>query len=415
MGADQSWWRLSGALRRFVADLLAAELTKQRHAAVPPPSTWSESLAFDADLGVDSLELLALGAALTQALRLHASGVEDYLLTSRTLGGWLEVAAAGLDIQSESLTFRTSGSTAVAKACEHVVADLLQEVDFVASLIAPRARVLLAVPSHHIYGFIFGVLLPARLGVSGANVVDLRSHSPAWLSGNARAGDLVIGHPEYWRAVVRCGRALQPNVLGVTSTAPCPEDVAHGVLSLGVARLLQVYGASESGGVGWRDQPSEPYTLMPHWELSDDGERLVRTRSDGSQLALDAPDHLRITGQRLVVVGGRRDGSVQVGGTNVFPARVREALCRHPGVADAAVRLMAPHEGTRLKAFVVPRSAAVDALALEAELRDWIDAFLEVPARPKAIAIGAALPRNATGKLMDWPCSSQCNASVAEG
>jgi long-chain acyl-CoA synthetase len=404
MAPAHRWWRDPGALRRFVADLLTGDLARQRHGSVPAPSTWTDALDFTSDLGVDSLELLGLGTALNEALQLHASGVEDYLLTRRTLGDWLEICTAGLELRSDRMTFRTSGSTGAALACQQDTADLLQEVEVLAGLFVRRKRVLLAVPSHHIYGFIFGVLLPWRLGVAETNVVDLRPHTPGWLAAHARPGDLVVAHPGYWDAVARCGAPLAAGAIGVTSTAPCPDHVAHALQSLGLERLVQVYGASELAGVGWRDEPGAPYQLMPHWQLVDDGARLLRTQADGRQVRREAPDHLRPAGPGLVTVGERRDGAVQVGGTNVFPARVRDVLRRHPAVADVAVRLMAPNEGTRLKAFVVPRSVETDELALKMELSEWIVSALDVPERPKAITVGAALPRSASGKPADWPC-----------
>jgi hypothetical protein len=71
------------------------------------------------------------------------------------------------------------------------------------------------------------------------------------------------------------------------------------------------------------------------------------------------------------VPNGRIDQAVQVGGTNVFPAYVAEVLAMHPGVAQCAVRLMRPDEGTRLKAFVVAAEGCAPA-PLRAELASWL-------------------------------------------
>jgi acyl-coenzyme A synthetase/AMP-(fatty) acid ligase len=101
-------------------------------------------------------------------------------------------------------------------------------------------------------------------------------------------------------------------------------------------------------------------------------------------------------------VRGRRDEAVQVGGINVFPARVRKVLLEHPGVADAGVRLMTPEEGARLKAFVVA-APGVDCEALRTELERWVVNRLTVAERPKSLVFGARLPVNEQGKLADWP------------
>ncbi len=397
------WWEPRAALRRFVADLLADELARHRRASLPHVQLWSDALRLDADLGVDSLELVTVATALAEALHLHASGIEDYLLARRTLGEWVDIARTGLERFSETLTFRTSGSTGTPKPCLHPLAGLHQETRHLATLFAGRRRVLAAVPAHHIYGFLFTVLLPRELGVPADAVQDLRGSTPAWLARGAQPGDLVIGHPEFWRAVARTVPALPPDVVGVTSTAPCPDEVARQLRDARLARLVQVYGASETAGIGARQSHEEAYELFPHWRFDGANPHwLLRTLPEGGEQAAALPDALIPAGERHFRVGARHDDAVQVGGINVFPARVREVLRRHPAVEDAAVRLMRPEEGTRLKAFVVAKGAQGASPALLAELQRWVDRELTTPERPKAIRLGEALPLTPSGKLADW-------------
>ncbi len=397
------WWQPRPALRRFVSDLVEDELVRQRRSAIARPRPWTDDLAFQQDLGVDSLELLALATALAEALHLHESGIEDYLLARRTLGDWVDIAHAGLDRFSGQLTFRTSGSSGVPKACPHPLAGLLQESSQHARQFAGRRRILSAVASHHIYGFLFNLLLPPALGLDADAVLDIRGSSPAWLARGARAGDLVIGHPAFWQAVGRTLPRLPPDVIGVTSTAPCPDAVSAAVEAAGLVRLVHIYGSSETAGIGWRDSRHEPYRLFDHWSFPAGGaDGLLRRMPDGSQQAVACQDRLDPVGQDRFRVGGRHDDAVQVGGINVFPARVAAVLCRHPQVAQAAVRLMRPDEGSRLKAFVVPRTEVADATVFLADLTRWIDSQLAVPERPKAIRLGARLPVSASGKSADW-------------
>jgi long-chain acyl-CoA synthetase len=385
------WWQAPGALHRFVSDLVADELVRQRRGALPTPLPWSPALRLDADLGVDSLELMGLATSLAEALHLHESGIEDYLLARRTVGEWVEIAHAGLAQFDERLTFRTSGSSGVPKPCVHAMATLRQETAHLAWLFPGRRRILSAVPAHHIYGFLFTVLLPQDLHLGDAAVIDIRGSTPAWLARGAHPGDLVVGHPDFWQAVGRTVPTLPSDVVGVTSTAPCPDHVSEAVQASGLARLVHVYGASETAGIAARDAHRAPYELFPYWRLEGQG-ALVR----------QLQDRLEPESERFFRVAGRRDEAVQVGGINVFPARVREVLCRHPGVADAAVRLMTPEEGTRLKAFVVPKEGVLADDELLVRLRTWIDQELSVAERPKAIRFGEKLVAGGTGKLADW-------------
>jgi acyl-coenzyme A synthetase/AMP-(fatty) acid ligase len=123
-------------------------------------------------------------------------------------------------------------------------------------------------------------------------------------------------------------------------------------------------------------------------------------------------DHLDWLDARLFTVGGRTDAAVQEGGVNLFPSQVRLCLCDHPAVADAAVRLMAPNEGDRLKAFVVPHPRTTSGRqALYAELDAWVRTRLPAPARPRAIEFGPALPADNLGKACDWSIGERFSAS----
>lgn len=400
---EAPWWQPRPLLRRFVGDLIAHELSCQRRAGIARPRPWPDDLSLDQDLGVDSLERLGLASALAEALHLHESGIEDMLLARRTLGEWVDIAEAGLARFSARLTFRTSGSSGAPKSCSHPLASLLQETSEHAALFAGRRRVLSAVASHHIYGFLFNVLLPRAIGVAPDQLIDLRASTPTWLARNAQPGDLVVGHPEFWLALARTVPQLPPDVVGVTSTAPCPDAVSQAVEVAGIARLVHVYGSSETAGIGWRASWRDPYRLFSHWSLTDgDAAGLLRELPDGTQAHVACQDRLERVGPDSFRVGARHDDAVQVGGINVFPSRVAAVLCRHPMVDQAAVRLMRPDEGTRLKAYVVPKEHVADQSVMLAELRRWIDAQLAAPERPKAIRFGDRLPVSESGKAADW-------------
>ncbi|MEW7847108.1 AMP-binding protein [Massilia aurea] len=391
------WWRDGPGLQRVVADLLAWELAALRPGRQIQAPSWPSSLDLRHDLAADSLELMGLATALATQLHLQQA-LEAPLLVRTRLADWLDAARTGLDADGSALTFRTSGSSGAPKPCTHPLAWLWQEVEALATLLPGRRRVVSLVPSHHIYGFLFTVLLPRRLGI--ATVCDLRGHAPATLAAHLQSGDLVIGHPDLWRAFGQGAGLLPPDVVGVTSTAPCPLDVAHAVLARGLARLLQVYGSSETAGVGWRDDPSGDYTLLPYWAHDEQSDGLVRQCPDGTRQSSALQDRLRWRDERHFLPDGRIDQAVQVGGVNVFPGYVAEVLRLHPAVLDASVRRMRPDEGGRLKAFIVPRDGA--AADLQAALHDWLRERLSAAECPAAYTFGPRLPRGASGKLTDW-------------
>lgn len=403
----QPWYRRPGALARFVADLVVDEATHLRPgAAALPAGPWPLHTPLGEDgLGLDSLERMAVAAALSDALHLHESGAEDLLATHATFGDWLQVTERALEHFGARLTFRTSGSSGQPKPCIHTLADLLQETRFLAKLFTgvphePRRRVLAAVPAHHIYGFLFTVLLPAELG--HLPVQDVRRIPVNNLPQRLSAGDLLVSHPMHWALLVRHASVLPAGVVGTTSTAPCPEATAQALAQLGLQRLVQVYGSSETAGIAWRDEPASAYELMPHWTRSGGhAHELLRLSSHAAPRTFALQDSLEWRSQRHFSVTGRLDHAVQVGGINVFPFRVRDVLLQHPDVEDASVRPMTVHDSTRLKAFVVPKPGA-DTVGLIQRLETWLTPRLSAAERPRSFAMGAELPRNAQGKLVDW-------------
>jgi long-chain acyl-CoA synthetase len=86
------------------------------------------------------------------------------------------------------------------------------------------------------------------------------------------------------------------------------------------------------------------------------------------------------------------------GGENVFPAEVENALHSHPAVGDVAV-IGVPDErwGETIKAVVV---AAPGAEVVEADLIAFARERLAHYKCPTSVDVVAALPRNATGKIL---------------
>lgn len=407
---ESHWWSHRLTLLRVLSDLLAGELALMRPGTARRPPPWPPELDLMADLGADSLELLGLATAMEQVLGIGCIG-EERVLANPRLGAWLEAAASGLEQGGGTIAFRTSGSSGAPKACSHALADLWQESGALAALFADTRRIVSLVPSHHIYGFLFTVLLPRALGLDPAALVDLRGVSPGAVARQLAPGDLVVGFPDFWRAFAPVAGTLPARVLGVSSSAPCPDQVARAVTDAGIARLVQVYGSSETAGVGWRDSPDEDYRLFPYWtagsDAGSDAGLIARRCADGDVRSFGLQDRLAWSAPGRFRPLGRIDHAVQVGGVNVFPGYVADVLRMHPQVADAAVRAMRPDEGQRLKAYVVPRAsvppeASAEAAALRAELAAWMAERLSAPERPAAYSFGAALPRQASGKQSDW-------------
>jgi 4-coumarate--CoA ligase len=387
-----AWWQDSGALRRLVTDLAGAELARLRPA--------ERAIVWPAAAGLPPMTPAEQAAIAAAIARFFCLADDDAIAGALRQPDWLAALQATLPAAEGDLAFLTSGSSGEPKPVRQSWTRLDEEAVFQLELQGHAPRIVSLVPAHHIYGFMFTVLLPYRWA---APVLALRDRRPNAVLAALQPGDLVIGFPEAWKALAQAallgGHAIPAGIRGITSTAPCPAETARAVREAGFARLVELYGSSETMGIGWRDDPDQPYSLFPYWRLEADA--VLHHRQRAFSVAL--PDHVETTadGQRFTV-RGRRDGAIQIGGINVHPARVAALLREHPGIKDAAVRPYQAGPTLRLKAFIVPADAAADTAALRREIEAWLRSRLPAIERPRSLTFGPALPQGAMGKAADW-------------
>ncbi len=149
-------------------------------------------------------------------------------------------------------------------------------------------------------------------------------------------------------------------------------------------------GGGEVGGEVWARGPQ---MLVGYLWTEDERE------------AFDADGYFRmgdlarlIDGDYLVVTGRAKDIIIRQG-ENIAPKEIEDMLAAHPGIAEiAVVGLPDPRTGERACAVIVPRDGArPDVAALRAFLDARHVARFKIP---EQVAIWAALPRNAAGKVL---------------
>jgi long-chain acyl-CoA synthetase len=411
-------------LLRVSRDIAYSELASmpgmkaQLAARVGEPGTMPLSWAPDS-LDIDSLARMQLATAAATWCNAYDAGFEDLFLAKRTAADWAVVMRRAREAGAAQFTFATSGSTGARKLIRHREDILADEARAWAQVLAaPTAlgpasaiqRVVVLCPTHHIYGFIWGVLLPLALGVPSVDA-DL-ANLPALAS-----GDLVVAVPDQWAWLAASRRAWPTGVQGVSSTAPLPALV-HDALTVAtapgaasaLARLVQVYGSSETAGIAYRTQSTGAYQLAPGRQ---------RNASDGIDLQLPSgarqtmavQDQVQWVSDTAFNLLRRNDESVQVAGHNVSPAWVVTQLQQHSAVSQAAVRLDG-NTSARLKAYVVLKSP--DDHTERQALEQWVLEQLPWYATFSSITYGTSLPRNALGKTADWPVhSADFNAGLS--
>lgn len=346
-------------------------------------------------LGFDSLTRLELISEVSTFFGLHETGIDDFLLIQRSVDEWLTLIRQHLRLKARDhvLTFSTSGSTSTPKRCAHLLTDLEIEVrGFCVDVLGQHPqRVVPLVPTHRIYGFLFGLLLPDLLSIPS---IEGSTKSFAGIIASANTGDVVVATPFQWNKLAATGLRFPRGVMGLVSGAPSDHETWHNAQSIGVERLIEIYGSSETAGVGWRSSPDADFLLLSH--LRRTGESVSRIRRPDE--LLDLQDNIHWTGDGTFQVIGRKDQVVQVAGSNVSIAHVTKTICAQPGVHETAVRLATD----RLRALVVPSDPKADLSDLESRLTSALARLLPAHARPTAYDFGSVLPVDETGKAKQW-------------
>jgi len=263
---------------------------------------------------------------------------------------------------------------------------------------AARWAILATVPPQHMYGFESSVLL--ALGCGHALCAE-RPFYPADIAaglGRLPRPRALVTTPVHLRALLGSGVELPAVDLLLCSTAPLARQLAADAERRFEARLLEIYGSTETGQIAIRRT-----THTPEWqlwtgvslELEADGSR---ARGGHIEQPTLLPDVLEMTGPASFLLHGRASDLVNIAGKRSSLAYLNHQLNSIPGVEDGAFFHGAEpsdsHTGVaRVAACVV--APALDAARLLEALRERIDAvFL-----PRPLLFVARLPRNDSGKL----------------
>lgn len=297
----------------------------------------------------------------------------------------------------------TSGSTGSPRVFRKVARQLLGETVLLGELFpAVRGvRVVSAVPAQHLYGLLFGVLLP--LASKGAFVRQtVRSAEAFAATLRATQPGAVVSVPAHLRGLRHLPAGELPAAeLVFSSGAPLASETADGLEEQAGWRVHEILGSTETGGFAWRrhsrERAERRYRTFPPVELETEGE-LLHLRSpfvDEPRELYRTADRVRVDADGLFVHLGRADGVVKIGGTRVSVREVEQRLSSIAGVEDVVV-LPVEVGGSRgwalWAALVAPE---LDVKTVRRALREWLP-----PAGiPRRFRFVSKLPRTDAGKL----------------
>lgn len=332
----------------------------------------------------------------------------------------------------------TGGTTGVPKGAMLTHANLyvnaLQAVHY-----DPRAtpgvdRMLGALPMFHVFAMTVVLNAATHLGAEIVLMPKFELEQAMRLVAKRKI-TLLPGVPTMYTAIIHHPRLARYDLssirLSISGGAPLPVELKQRFEDLTGATLREGYGLTESSGVvavnpyygvakpGSVGMPvpgtsivitdaEDPDRIMPQGETGE-------IRIIGPQVMKgywrhpeDTPDCLHggmlrtgdigyLDEQGYLFIVDRHKDLIKVGGFNVFPRIVEEAIYQHPAVREAVViGVPDDYHGEVPKAFVTLRDGAVlDSAELKAFLKDRLGKV----ERPAEIEFRDALPKTMIGKL----------------
>lgn len=317
--------------------------------------------------------------------------------------------AAALDPERCRLTLCTSGSSGEPKLIDKRLSQLANEIEALEQLWGANlgdASILGSVACQHIYGLLFRLLWPLCAGrpvhrralpfPEDLQQASLSQPRFAWVASPAllkRMGDNLD-----WPALSAVAQVF-------SSGGALPGEAAASLQQRLGQWPTEIYGSSETGGIGWR-QGGESWQPFAGVELSLDADGALRIASPylpAGHIEQSA-DAAELGADGRFVLRGRLDRIVKLEEKRISLPMLEQALSSHDWVSDS--RLGVVQEGRAyLGALVALSPSGVHALrnqgrrALTETLRRHLAGHCEAIALPRRWRLFSELPYTSQGKL----------------
>jgi len=180
----------------------------------------------------------------------------------------------------------TSGTTERPKYVEKTLSQLVDEITVLASVVMQAECVLSTVPFSHLYGLLWGVMLPLR---TGARIASHEALLPADVAIAVERDnvDLLISTPAHLRAMAQAAMPRQLRV--ISSAARLPAPLHASLMAKHTWRVTDVLGSTETGGIATRSDPYAGWSPLPGVTVTAPAQQLTVESAwcTGGRIALD--------------------------------------------------------------------------------------------------------------------------------
>lgn len=314
-----------------------------------------------------------------------------------------------LPLSDIRLTLFTSGSSGTPKAIEKTL-DLLDaeiaQLETTWGELLSDSIVASTVSHQHIYGLLFRVLWPL---CAGRRFERFDLIYPEQVMAHASQNSTLISSPALLKRLTDDQATTAYRAI-FSSGGPLPPSAAQQSLQLFEQLPFEVFGSTETGGIGYRQQrePATPWQRFSSIEMALNAEGCLRLRSPfvDPQSWYQTSDQCELLADDQFILKGRADRVVKIEEKRISLTEVERRLCQLEWIEEAAVFPL--QETNRLiLAAVITLSEQGHAtlsemgkgkfwLTLRQELRLW----LEPVGIPRRYRVVDEIPLNTQGKRL---------------
>jgi len=296
-------------------------------------------------------------------------------------------------------TIFTSGSRGHPGAWAKTAAQLIGEAQLLSNVfdVGPGDRVLATLPSQHIYGLLFGVLLPLTSGAAFASSTPFHPSSVAARARESRA-TVLVSVPAHLRFMAALEDGAPRFRLLFSSSAPLDTSLARQLPRL-ADEVHEIFGSTETGGMAsrrpaieerWRALPGVAIEAGPEGRLLIDSPFLEA----GAQRPFESADRIEMAADGSFRHLGRLDDIVKVAGKRLALSDLERMLRGIDGVRDAAALAVSTDAARGSEVWAVVAASGIG----PSELREALLRQLDPTLLPRRLRIVDQLPASENGK-----------------
>jgi acyl-coenzyme A synthetase/AMP-(fatty) acid ligase len=238
------------------------------------------------------------------------------------------------------LTLFTSGSNGTPKAIDKTLALLdaeIEQLDAVWGEKLSNSAITSTVSHQHIYGLLFRVLWPL---CSGRAFERLNVIYPEQVIAHANQDTTLISSPALLKRLTE-EHVSKPYRAIFSSGGPLSLDAAQHSHNLFEQRPFEVFGSTETGGIGYRQQQdaTTPWLLFPAINMMLNAEGCLRLLSPfiDPNNWYQTSDQCACLSERTFMLKGRADRIVKIEEKRISLTEVERRLCELDWIEEAAV------------------------------------------------------------------------------